>query len=119
MMDNFSVRPWGFYEVLYEAAKFKVKRIVVAPGERLSLQKHRRREEHWVCVHGEGSLILGDTVHQFNVGDDAFIGIGDLHRLENTGKVPLVVIETQIGEYVGEDDILRIKDDYSRGLETF
>lgn len=84
------------------------------PGERLSLQKHHHRSEHWVVVSGTAKVTCGDHEHMVNVNESTFIPIGRCHRLENPGLIPLVIIEVQSGEYLGEDDIIRFKDDYQR-----
>ena len=110
-------RPWGTYTILDESERYKVKRIVVKSGKRLSLQKHRHRSEHWVVVSGTALVTRGDEEYRVNANESTFIPIGEVHRLENVGKIPLVMIEAQVGEYVGEDDIIRLEDDYKR-IET-
>ncbi len=107
-------RPWGLYTILLENDRVKVKRLTVFPGKRLSLQKHMRRQEHWVCVDGLGRVNLNGGEMLLRRNEDVFISAGDVHRLECVGEDPLVVIETQIGEYFGEDDIIRLEDDYNR-----
>jgi len=107
-------RPWGSYEVLTEGEGYKVKRIVVNPHKRLSLQYHNRREENWVIVRGEGFITLGDKTMPCKRGEKFFIPVGMPHRIENKGDVPLEFIEVQIGDYLGEDDIVRLQDDYGR-----
>ena len=107
-------RPWGYYLVLQEDAGYKVKQFVVRPGRRLSLQRHRRRVEHWQVVRGEASVTCGDKIVRLLPGESIDIPLGVLHRVESVGKENLVVIEVQMGEYVGEDDIERIEDDYGR-----
>jgi mannose-6-phosphate isomerase-like protein (cupin superfamily) len=107
-------RPWGYYLVLHEDAGYKVKQFVVRPGSRLSLQRHRRRAEHWQVVRGEASVTCGKEVVRLLPGESIDIPLGALHRVENVGRVDLVVIEVQRGEYVGEDDIERFEDDYGR-----
>lgn len=107
-------RPWGFYRVLEDAPGHKVKRIQVHPGKRLSLQKHRRRSEHWAVVAGEGWLTLGGESRLLTPGDFADIACGTPHRIENRGTDPLVFIEVQRGDYLGEDDIERLADDFGR-----
>ena len=101
----------------YESKGYKVKRIMVKPGKRLSLQKHHHRSEHWVVVSGTALVTRGDEEYRVNANESTFIPIGEVHRLENVGKIPLVMIEAQVGEYVGEDDIIRLEDDYKR-IET-
>lgn len=107
-------RPWGSYQVLDENSSYKIKRIEVIPGERLSLQKHHHRSEHWIVVSGTALVTCGDQQRVVNVNESTFIPIGHQHRLENPGKIPLVIIEVQSGEYLGEDDIIRFDDDYDR-----
>lgn len=107
-------RPWGIFTVLEESKNFKIKRIEVKPGQRLSLQMHRHRSEHWIVVSGTALVTRGETEYVVNINESTFIPIGVTHRLENPGIIPLVIIEVQSGEYLGEDDIVRIKDDYER-----
>lgn len=113
-MLEHDVRPWGEYFVLADENSFKVKRIVVNPGQRLSLQRHHRRGEHWFALEGAGLVTLGDSETPFAAGQSVDIAIGMAHRVENTGTVPLVFVEVQHGTYFGEDDIVRISDDYGR-----
>lgn len=107
-------RPWGSYTVLEESSRFKIKRIVVKPGHRLSLQKHLHRSEHWVVVSGCATVQKESAEEIVRKNESTYIGIGERHRLTNNGKIPVVLIETQVGEYVGEDDIQRFDDDYAR-----
>ncbi len=107
-------RPWGTYTILDEADGYKVKRIVVKPGKRLSLQKHYHRSEHWIVVSGTATVTRGTEEYLVRANESTYIPMGELHRLENVGKIPLVMIEAQVGEYVGEDDIVRISDDFKR-----
>lgn len=107
-------RPWGRYTVLEEGVCYKIKRIEVEPGQRLSLQKHYHRSEHWVVVSGTALVTRGEQLFQINVNESTYIPIGCHHRLENPGKIPLIIIEVQSGEYLGEDDIIRFDDDYHR-----
>lgn len=107
-------RPWGTYTVLEEGARFKIKRIEVNPGATLSLQMHYHRSEHWVVVSGMAKVANGDAVLFVNTNESTFIPAGHAHRLENPGKVPLVMIEVQSGEYLAEDDIVRLEDRYGR-----
>ena len=107
-------RPWGSYTVLEEGERYKIKRLTVLPGKRLSLQIHYHRSEHWVVVRGTAKVKVGDKEFILRPGESTFIPAGVPHRLENPGKVILEVIETQIGEYLGEDDIVRLQDDYGR-----
>ena len=107
-------RPWGGYEVLEERPGFKVKRLEVKPGARLSLQRHSRRSEHWVVVQGTADVVCGDCESQLEQGSHIFIPAETNHRLGNSGTHPLTLIEVQLGDYLGEDDIVRLEDDYKR-----
>jgi len=108
-------RPWGNYAVLEEDADgFKIKRIEVAPGARLSLQSHKQRSEHWVVVSGTATVTNGDEVITVRKNESTYIPIGTKHRLENRGSEPLHIVEIQVGEYLGEDDIQRYEDNYGR-----
>jgi mannose-1-phosphate guanylyltransferase/mannose-6-phosphate isomerase len=107
-------RPWGSWTVLLEGEGFKIKRIEVAPGRRLSLQRHAQRSEHWVVVQGRALVTRDDDVLEVGVNESTFIPAGTAHRLENPGDHALVIIEVQVGEYVGEDDIERLSDDWKR-----
>jgi len=107
-------RPWGYYLVLHEDRGYKVKQFVVRPGSRLSLQRHRRRAEHWQVVRGEASVTRDKEIVRLLPGGSIDIPLGALHRVESVGKEDLVVIEVQMGDYVGEDDIERFEDDYGR-----
>jgi mannose-1-phosphate guanylyltransferase len=107
-------RPWGTYTVLEDTPKYKIKRIKVEVGKRLSLQKHLHRNEHWIVVSGTATVRVEDKIFTLRANESTYIKIGELHRLANDGKVPVVVIEAQIGDYLGEDDIIRVEDDYQR-----
>lgn len=107
-------RPWGSYTILEEDEGYKIKRIIVQQGKRLSLQKHYHRNEHWIVLSGSATVTVNEDVFLVNPNESTYIKAGDIHRLENHGKLPLVIIEVQVGEYTGEDDIVRIEDDYSR-----
>ena len=107
-------RPWGFYEILAEGPVFKVKRLMVKPGAKLSLQMHRHRAEHWVVVGGEAEVVNGDEQFLLNVNQSTYIPQQTKHRLSNPGKEPLYIIEVQSGYYLGEDDIQRFDDIYQR-----
>ena len=111
-------RPWGTYTVLEENKSFKIKRIEVKPGQRLSLQMHYHRSEHWIVVSGSARVTCGERESVINVNESTFIPIGVQHRLENPGVIPLTIIEVQSGEYLGEDDIVRFQDDYHRCEEA-
>jgi mannose-6-phosphate isomerase-like protein (cupin superfamily) len=108
-------RPWGRYEVLEEAHGFKVKKIQVKPGARLSLQRHTRRGEHWVVVEGIADVVCGERQLQLGAGEHIHIPPQTNHRLGNSGERLLTIIEVQLGDYLGEDDIIRLADDYQRG----
>ena len=108
-------RPWGSYAVLEEEDNaFKIKRIEVAPGGRLSLQSHAHRSEHWVVVSGTATVTNGNEIVTVNKNQSTYIPMGTKHRLENRGKIPLHIVEIQVGEYLGEDDIERFDDNYGR-----
>jgi len=107
-------RPWGFYVVLSDEPDHKVKRIVVYPGKRLSLQRHRRRSEHWHIVNGDAIVTLNDKEIRLKKGESVDITVGAAHRIKNTGTENLVFIEIQQGDYFGEDDIERLEDDFGR-----
>jgi mannose-6-phosphate isomerase len=107
-------RPWGRYEVLEESSGFKVKRLEVIPGQRLSLQRHSRRSEHWVVVEGVADVVCGDQELKLAKGSHIHLPANTNHRLGNSSDGPLVLIEVQLGDYLGEDDIVRIEDDYQR-----
>jgi mannose-6-phosphate isomerase len=107
-------RPWGYYSVLLDSPTHKVKEIVVHPGHRLSYQYHQKRSEHWYIVSGIASIVIDDVEYIKRPGDSIDIMCGQKHRIGNTGDVPIIFIEVQTGTYFGEDDIIRIEDDYSR-----
>ena len=107
-------RPWGTYTVLEDTPGYKIKRIVVKPGKRLSLQKHFHRNEHWIVVSGTATVTVGENKVLVRPNESTYIKMGETHRLENEGKIDVVLIEAQVGEYTGEDDIVRIEDDFQR-----
>lgn len=107
-------RPWGTYTVLEDTSGYKIKRIEVKPGKRLSLQKHFHRNEHWIVLSGTATVTVADQTYLVYPNASTYIKAGEFHRLANMGKIPLVIIEVQVGEYTGEDDIVRIEDDYDR-----
>lgn len=111
-------RPWGCYTLLEHGPSFKIKVIEVKPGERLSLQMHHHRSEHWVVISGTARVTRGDEVFNVHVNESTFIPPSTIHRLENPGMIPLRVIEVQNGEYLEEDDIVRTQDDYFREAEA-
>lgn len=108
-------RPWGWFETLALSDRFQVKRIVVKPGAALSLQSHMHRSEHWIVVSGTARVTVDDVVKLVGENQSVYIPLGAKHRMENPGKVPMVLIEVQTGTYLGEDDIIRYEDIYSRG----
>ncbi len=108
-------RPWGTYTVLEDSDGYKIKRIEVKPGKRLSLQKHFHRNEHWIVVSGTATVTVGDETKLIRPNESTYIKMGEIHRLSNEGKIPVVLIEAQVGEYTGEDDIIRLDDDFKRG----
>ncbi|MFT8417979.1 MAG: mannose-1-phosphate guanylyltransferase/mannose-6-phosphate isomerase [Acetobacter sp.] len=107
-------RPWGHYEALTEGHRFQVKKIVVRPGQKLSLQKHFHRAEHWVVVEGTALVTRGEEQVLVRENESIYLPLGSLHRLENPGRIPVTLIEVQSGPYLGEDDIVRFEDIYSR-----
>jgi mannose-1-phosphate guanylyltransferase/mannose-6-phosphate isomerase len=107
-------RPWGWYESVDQGPRFQVKRILVKPGARLSLQMHHHRAEHWIVVSGTAEVTNGTLVTMLSENQSTFIPLGQTHRLANPGKVPLEIIEVQSGSYLGEDDIVRFEDSYGR-----
>ena len=111
---NSEVRPWGSYEVLQESAVHKVKSISVQPGKRLSYQRHEKRAEHWFIVSGEAEVTVDGAVKRIGPGSAIDIGIGVAHRIANIGNEELIFIEVQTGTYFGEDDIIRLEDDFGR-----
>jgi mannose-1-phosphate guanylyltransferase/mannose-6-phosphate isomerase len=107
-------RPWGSYTILEEGGPYKIKRVTVKPGERLSLQLHHHRSEHWVVVRGTAEVDLDGETRFLRKGESTFVLAGMQHRLKNPGVIPLEVIEVQLGDYLEEDDIVRFDDDYGR-----
>lgn len=107
-------RPWGSYTILEEGTDYKIKRITVNPGQKLSLQKHQKRAEHWVVVEGIAKVTMEEKIFNLNLSESTFIPKGFKHRLENAGNNPLIIIEVQTGSYLGEDDIERFDDIYGR-----
>lgn len=113
-LHDIVLRPWGSYQKLTQGARFQVKRIMVKPGRKLSLQKHAHRAEHWVVVHGIARVTNGDKQFLLRENESTYIPIGAKHRLENPGDAPLEIVEVQCGAYLGEDDIVRLEDVYGR-----
>jgi mannose-6-phosphate isomerase-like protein (cupin superfamily) len=107
-------RPWGSFAVLEEGEGYKVKKIIVKPFQRLSLQFHDHRDENWVVVKGTPTFVCGSEAKEYKTGERLFIPKKTLHRIENKTDTEIVIIEVQTGDYLGEDDITRVEDDYSR-----
>jgi mannose-6-phosphate isomerase len=107
-------RPWGWYETVSEVAGNKIKRIGVLPGQQLSLQKHSQRAEHWVVVQGTARITLDERVFDLTMGQHCDIAVGQVHRLANLTTAMVEIVEVQFGAYLGEDDIVRLQDDYGR-----
>ncbi|TFG80856.1 MAG: cupin domain-containing protein [Chrysiogenales bacterium] len=113
-MNEKEERPWGWFEIHLEEANLKIKRIMVKPGKRLSLQSHEHRAENWVVVQGQALVTLGEEIVKLEKRQSVFIPEKTKHRMENPGKEELVFIEVQTGTYLGEDDITRFQDDFGR-----
>ena len=107
-------RPWGRWEVVATGERYTVKRITVLPGQRLSLQYHHHRSEHWTVVEGEAEVEIDGSVHELGFAGHVFIPVGAKHRVRNRGHAPLVFIEVQVGDLLDENDIVRVSDDYGR-----
>jgi mannose-1-phosphate guanylyltransferase len=107
-------RPWGSYDSIDNGERFQVKRITVKPGEKLSVQMHHHRAEHWIVVSGTAKVTNGEQTLLLSENQSTYIPIGVIHALENPGKIPLELIEVQSGTYLGEDDIIRFSDRYGR-----
>lgn len=114
MIGDSEQRPWGSWHVLDEGDGFKVKRIVVDPGHRLSYQTHARRAEHWMVVSGKATCLIDGETTRLGAGEYCDVAVGQPHRIQNDADEVLVIIEVQRGAYTGEDDIVRLDDDYSR-----
>lgn len=117
-MGVVSCGPWGWFESLVVGDRFQVKRILVHPGASLSLQSHLHRSEHWIVVEGTATVTIGEEVKLVTENESVYVPLGTVHRMENPGKVPMVLIEVQTGSYVGEDDIVRYEDMYARGQDA-
>ncbi|AYV82710.1 MAG: mannose-1-phosphate guanyltransferase [Hyperionvirus sp.] len=115
-MSQENIRPWGHYDILAgtDTSGYKIKRIIVNPHQKLSLQSHNHRKEVWTVINGAGEAIKGDTTIPIQTGDTVIIEIKEHHRLINNTDSPLEIIEIQLGDYLGEDDITRYSDDYGR-----
>ena len=109
-------RPWSSYTVLFESPLYKLKKISVKPSAKLSLQKHFHRSEHWIVTSGTALVTVGDKETLLRANESTYIPVGFVHRLENPGLIPLVIIEAQVGEYLKEDDIVRFEDIYNRNI---
>jgi mannose-1-phosphate guanylyltransferase/mannose-6-phosphate isomerase len=112
-------RPWGSFTVLMDADNFKAKRLDVLPGKRLSLQSHQHRSEHWIIVTGLAKMTVGDELVNYSQGQHIFVPQKSRHRIENIGNTLLTIVEVQLGEYFGEDDIVRYEDDFERPIGHF
>jgi mannose-6-phosphate isomerase len=112
------LRPWGSFTILEEGRGYKIKRIEVKSGHRLSLQMHHHRSEHWIVVAGTARVWCGEVEQILSVNQSTYVPQCTTHRLENPGVIPLVLIEVQNGEYLGEDDIVRFQDDYARVIPS-
>ena len=114
-MDQYTEqRPWGSFTVLVDEEHFKTKRLDVLAGKRLSLQSHQRRSEHWIIATGQAKITIGDEVLNYSQGQHVFVPRKTKHRIENIGESLLTIVEVQLGEYFGEDDIVRYEDDFDR-----
>lgn len=112
---KFEQRPWGCFTILDEGIDFKVKRVEILPQKRLSYQTHTYRAEHWLIVQGSAKIVLNETIYYLETGSNINVGIGVRHRIENQNAlVSLILIEIQRGDYLGEDDIVRLDDDFDR-----
>ena len=107
-------RPWGWFESLVLSDGFQVKRIYVNPGSALSLQSHKHRSEHWIVVEGVAKITIDETVMMVEAGESVYVPQGAIHRMENTCSLPMILVEVQLGNYLGEDDITRYEDVYAR-----
>lgn len=108
-------RPWGSYTILEDTPEYKIKRIVVQAGKRLSLQKHFHQNKHWIVLSGTATVTVREHTSLIRPNESTYIKAGEIHSLANAGKIPLIIVEVQVGEYTGEDDIVRIEDDFNRG----
>ncbi len=113
-MNNYEDRPWGRFYILSDDDKTKVKKLIVNPGQRLSLQSHKFRDEHWIVISGMATVTLNDEVKNFNYGEHIFVPKGTRHRISCTGLEPVEIIEVQTGSNFAEEDIVRYEDDYQR-----
>ncbi|MEK1868104.1 MAG: cupin domain-containing protein, partial [Ensifer adhaerens] len=109
-----SYRPWGAVAALSDGERFSVKRLRVTPGKKISLQKHHHRAEHWIVVRGTAEVTMGGETRLLHENESVFIPQGTVHRLHNPGKIPLELIEVQTGSYLGDDDTVRIEDEFGR-----
>ena len=107
-------RPWGWFEILHEESDLKIKRIMVEPGKRLSLQSHEKRSENWTIIKGRAIVTLDDQEHSLSINQMIFIPCRARHRIENSGSSEMIFVEIQTGTYLGEDDIVRYQDDFNR-----
>ncbi len=112
------IRPWGSFTILDQGEGYKIKRIEVKPGHRLSLQMHHHRSEHWIVVAGTAKVTCNERIEMVSHNQSTYVPPCASHRLENPGVIPLVIIEVQNGQYLGEDDIVRFEDDYARAKQN-
>jgi len=117
-LNNFVKKPWGGYAVLSQGKLYKIKILAVNKGQRLSLQYHHQREEYWVVLEGTATIRLGEKMYTLRPEESFYVAKRALHRIENRHDQPLVILETQIGDYLEEDDIIRVQDDYERNSKT-
>jgi len=118
VLQNFVHKPWGGYVVLNEGKIYKTKILVVNKGHRLSLQYHHQREEYWVVLQGTATIRLGEKMYELYQKDAFYVAKRAIHRIENRVDTALVILEVQVGDYLGEDDIIRLQDDYDRNSKT-
>lgn len=116
--DNRTDRPWGSFFILEDSDRAKVKRLLVNPGQRLSLQSHKHRDEHWVVIRGVAKVTLDDETHEFGYGTHIYVPRGTRHRIACDGPEPVEIIEVQCGDSFAEEDIVRYSDDYGRSSST-
>ena len=114
MARDITVRPWGFYDIIHKEPGYQIKRIHVEVGQRLSLQSHKYRSEHWYVISGIGVVEIEEEAFEIGVGDSITIAVGEVHRMTGVGEKGVTFIEIQAGDYLGEDDITRFEDDYGR-----
>ena len=117
-LTRFEIRPWGGYLILIDGEKYKVKKLVISPKKRFSLQYHNKRTETWTIIKGKVEITIGDKKQSYSYGQTISVPVGTKHRIENTGNEDAEIIEVQTGTYFGEDDIVRLEDDFGRTTST-